>query len=324
MRPTPGGPRLTTDAPQMPELSVVIPTTGSSDHLAQVLAGLERQDVAPEAFDVVVARDVAASGSPIDPIGVRALSIHQVAGTVPGASGTRNAGWRAAKAPLVLFLDDDIRPTRRLIAEHLAWHVRHPAPEVAVLGRVRWASELSVTPFMRWLDDGIQFDYGTIRGTEAGWTRLYSCNVSLKRSMLESVGGFDEEAFPFGYEDLDLGRRLDGQGLRLLYNRSAVGEHMRADSEEAWLRRVPRIAAAERRFVERYPDFRPYFYDLFRSAAEAPAPRGRAARLVRFVPKQVPWLGPVVWRGYDAVLRRAFAPAFLRAWENADRTATAP
>src|SRR5213078_111896 len=117
-----------------------------------------------------------------------------------------------------------------LLDEHLRWHERHPEETTGVLGHVAWSQDVRVTPFMRWLERGIQFDYRSIRGIEAPWWHLYSCNASLKRSLLERGGGFDEVRFPFGYEDLDLGRRLSDCGLRLLYNREARGEHLRKDS----------------------------------------------------------------------------------------------
>lgn len=275
---------------------------------------------------MIVAKDAAAKGGDDlgDAAGGFTIPIRIVAASIPGASAARNAGWRAGTSPIVLFLDDDILPSKRMLAEHLAWHQRNREPRIGVLGPVQWARNLRVTPFMRWLEKGIQFDYGNIEGTEAGWERCYSCNVSVKRELIESVDGFDEEAFPFGYEDLDLGRRMSRRGFRLLYNRAALGEHLRPDSEEAWTRRMPRIAAAERRFVQRYPEMRPYFHDLFRAAADAPPPRGRGARLVHVVPPRLPLLGAAVWRSYDQCLRRSFAPAYFRAWDAAERGDSEP
>jgi GT2 family glycosyltransferase len=293
-------------------LSIVIPTLGHSPTLPAVLARLAEQ-TAGHPVEVVLVFDAQAPGraslTPPPELEVRILRAARA-----GASAARNVGWRAARAPLVLFLDDDIVPTPRLVAEHLAWHDRYPVGEVAVLGPVRWSPAVRVTPFMRWLEAGIQFDYGSITGLEAGWERFYSCNVSLKGALLEQVGGFDEEDFPFGYEDLDLARRLADHGLRLLYNRAALGHHLKTETPQSWRRNLRRIAIAERRFVERYPEARPYFYERFASAQAAPAPNGRAARLTRFVPPGTPWVGPLAWRSYDAVLRAAFAPEFLAEW----------
>jgi GT2 family glycosyltransferase len=236
----------------------------------------------------------------------------------PGASAARNRGWSSATAPLILFLDDDIVPRPQLVAEHLDWHRHHPESTIGVLGSVRWADRVTVTPFMRWLEMGIQFDYGTITGIEVEWQRFYSCNVSVKRLMLEQVGGFDAERFPYGYEDLELARRMHhDHGFRLLYNERAAAEHLKTETLEGWRRNLRRIAASERRFTTLYPDERAYFYEEFRTAAEWPHARGRPSRLARFVPPGVPLLGPFVWKNYDLVCRQRLAPEFLAEWDAA-------
>jgi GT2 family glycosyltransferase len=300
----------------VPELSIVIPTLGRSASLGEVLSGLARQQPAGPDVEVLVVVD-AAGDAPELADAAGALPVRMLRAACPGASGARNAGWRAATAPVILFLDDDIVPGRRLVAEHAAWHRSNPAVEVGVLGDVRWASSVKVTPFMRWLEMGIQFDYFRIEGVELDWTRFYSCNASLKRALLERVGGFDEQRFPYGYEDLELARRLSAYGFRLLYNRAAAAEHLKTETLEGWRRNLRRIAVSERRFTTLYPEERPYFYDHFRSAAIAPRAQGRTARLVRVVPPRTPVLGKVVWDSYDMVCRQQLADEFLAEWEAA-------
>jgi glycosyltransferase involved in cell wall biosynthesis len=261
-------------------ISVVINVLGRHDVLARVLDGLERQSDASE-FEVIVAPD-AAEPAPDGVESAVAGRARLVQSQRAGASAARNAGWRAAHAPLVLFLGADILPAPRLVAEHLAWHAEHSEDNVAVLGDVRWARGLRVTPFMRWLDRGWQFDYHGIAGVEAGWGRFYTANVAVKRTLLERVGGFDEEAFPFHDEDLD-------------------------------------IAPAERRFVARWPDVPPFYRDTFARALAEPPARGRGVALARFVPKWVPVVGPRVQRSFDMYFRQAIAPAYLASWEAAER-----
>ena len=232
----------------------------------------------------------------------------------PGAAAARNHGLVAARAPLVLFLDNDVLPERELVEEHLAWHRRYPEPAVGVLGRVRWADELTVTPFMRWLDRGIQFDFKAINGIEAGWGRLYTANVSLKRTFVCDAGGFNETDLPFGHEDLDLGFRLHQRGLRLLYNRSAVAEHLHPMDLAFWKKRVARIAVSERRFSELHPELPPYFYSLFSSALAVPLARGRGVRFGRLIPPWFPVIGPRVWDSIDSLYRQELAIPFLAAW----------
>lgn len=303
----------------MPALSVVISTLGMYPSLRRVLDRYSDQDAPSGSFEVLVVVD-AADPDPAavtEVIGDREYPVRMLRGGVAGLSANRNVGRRAAEAPVVLFTDNDTLPEESMVAEHVEWHRRHPEPEVGVLGHVRWARELRVTPFMRWLDHGIQFDYPNIAGVEAGWGRFYGANVSLKRAMIERTGDFDQERLPYGYEDLDFAYRASRHGLRLLYNRRAVVEHLREMDLEFYKRRVRRIAVAERQFVRKHPEIPPYFFEKFSRAAEAPQTRGRAARLAGIVPRSVPWLGSRVWSSADMAYRQALAPHFLEAWQQA-------
>jgi GT2 family glycosyltransferase len=295
-------------------LSIVIPTLGRPDSLRRVLERLDRQDVTD--FEVLVVRDARdTSGSPrirSTPL----FPLRELVGHEPGASAARNDGWRAASAPLVLFLGDDILPRPGLVGEHLAWHEGHPEPNVGVLGLVKWARDLRVTPFMRWLETGIQFDYSGVHGIEAGWGRFYTANVSVKRSLLERVDGFDER-FGYLYEDTEIAYRMSQLGFRLLLNRAALGEHLHATTLEDYRRRVSDVAVAERRFVEKHPDISPYFYELFREAARQPRVTETGAWLARFVPRRALWIGPRLWSRIDRLYRQQLAGDFLTAWDAA-------
>ena len=304
-----------------PELSVVIPSFGSYGTLARVLDGYGRQSAGPGAFEVVVVVD-AADPHPErvdEALERRPYPVCRVDGPVPGASANRNAGVGASQAPVVLFTDNDTVPTPGLVDEHLGWHRRFPADAVAVQGPVRWARELEVTTFMRWLDTGIQFDFDAIEGIEAGWGRFISANVSVKRSFADLVGGFDEVNFPYGYEDTDWAYRANGLGLRLVYNRRAVVEHLRPMSLEFWQARARRIAASEATFVRLHPELRPWFHDLFEWAAAQPKAEGRGLRWGPYVSPRLPVLGPRVWRSIDRYFKQAIAPHFLAAWQEAAR-----
>jgi GT2 family glycosyltransferase len=302
-----------------PSLSVVIPTMGRPALLGRVLDRLDGQTATPASFEVIVVADARddAPGDLDSTLAGRAYPTQRLRGERIGASAARNVGWRAASAPVVLFLGDDTLPEPQLVAEHLDWHGSNPADEIGVLGHIRWADELRVTPFMRWLERGIQFDYGGIEGDEADWTHFYTANASVKRRLLARVGGFEEEALPFLYEDLDLALRMREHGFRLLYNRAAAAEHLHAVDIESWERRAAQIAVSERAFVARHPTFRPYFYDLFSAAAAEPPARGWGARLARFVGPSFPLIGARVWGSADAVYRQALARPFLDAWRDA-------
>lgn len=301
----------------MPDLSVIIPTLGNYPGLSRVLDGYESQIAPRESFEVLVVVDRADP----DPIAVEGLvadrpfPVRLLRAERRGSSANRNAGVREAAA-LILFTDNDTIPSPRLVAEHLDWHSRYPGEEIGVVGHVRWAREVNVTPFMQWLDHGVQFDYPNIKGIEAGWGRFYSANASAKRSLVERVGGFDEERLPYLYEDLDFGLRASKHGFRVLYNRLAEVEHLREMDLEFWKQKVGRLARVEKVFVTKHPEIAPYFHDMFSSAAAGPAARGRGRALIKLVPRSLPWLGEKAWSSADLYYRQALAPIFLEAWES--------
>jgi glycosyltransferase involved in cell wall biosynthesis len=309
----------------MAALSVVIPTRGRRlAILARALRRLERQRYRHK-FEVVVGldadtRDLDSVLAVLGSRGGRRSSVRHVIAGRPGASAARNAGWRAATAPVIVFMDDDVLASRDLVQVHAETHAAAGGDTLGVLGHTRWTRWPPPTPFMRWLDQGIQFDFRALTaGNEVGWWHFYTANASVSRAMLERVGGFDQERFPFGYEDLDLAARMAASGLRLRYEPGALAEHLHPQTIDDWRVRVARIAASERRFCERHPEARPYFRELFLEARDRAPARGRGARLAWLVPRRTPWLGPRVWASFDLWHRQQLARPFLDAWEQEAR-----
>jgi glycosyltransferase involved in cell wall biosynthesis len=302
-----------------PELSVVLSTLGNYPVLRKVLDGYERQDAPEGSFEVIVVADLKEpEPETVDAvIGSRPYPVRRLTGRIPGLSANRNTGWQAARAPVVLFTDNDTIPVPRLVSEHVETHRRHPEEEVAVSGHVRWAKGIKVTPFMKWLDQGVQFNFKPVEGEEGNWAILYGANSSIKCSFLERVGGYDEVRLPYLYEDLDWGYRAREHGLRVIYNRRAIVDHWRPMSVEVWQARAPMLAATEWQFCQLHPEIEPWYHRMFSDAMRYPEIGTRATRLAAVVPRWVPWLGPRVWRRAGLQWRRQVAPHFLAAWERA-------
>jgi GT2 family glycosyltransferase len=303
-----------------PDLSVIISTLGNYETLRRVLDGYSSQDAPRGSFEVVVVMDVA------DPepdavtraIGTRSFPVRRITGQEPGLSSNRNAGWRAGRAPLVLFTDNDTIPVPHLVSEHLRAHREYAHEEVGVLGHVRWAPELEVTTFMRWLDTGIQFNYANLQQGDVPWGAFAGANSSLKRSFVERVGDFDQEHFPYGYEDTDWAYRASKLDFRMVYKPRAIVDHVRPMTLEFWKRRARRVATSEHRFTRLHPEMEPWFHRVFSEAMSKPPARGRAIKLAPYVPPRVPWLGPFVWQRVDIAYKQALAPYFLAAWDEAE------
>jgi SAM-dependent methyltransferase len=244
--------------------------------------------------------------------------LHQERG---GPGVARNRAVAATRRPLVLLLGDDMVPARDLVQRHLERHTAEPAAEVAVLGRVHLHPEVRGGPLMAWLQwSGAQFQYAELDAeraagaTEAGFGRFYSCNVSLKRSLYERAGGFDP-AFAFDYEDLDLGWRLHGEGMRLRYEPRAVTSHLHRHTFATVQERYRSRARAERLMTAKHPWFEPWFHVRIAAHAAAPPASPLWPRLAELVPERAPGLRDRARRLADRRWHQRLAPAFFAAWE---------
>ncbi len=261
----------------MPALSVVVATRSRFARLRALLDSLAQQDAD---LEVVVAADGATAEvlSLLDGAGVRVVRLDP--GRGPAAA--RNAGWRAAAAPLVAFTDDDCVAAPGWAAALL---VRAAGGDAAVQGRVEPlpAERDRIGPFAR-----------TLWVREAG-PFYQTANMLYPRSVLERLGGFDEAyGFPAG-EDTDLGWRAREAGVELRFAPDALVWH--AVHEPGWrglVRDAGRWGSAVR-LVKRHPGLREQFprrifwkpsHERLALAAVglALAPPTRGATLVAAVP----------------------------------------
>ena len=135
-----------------------------------------------------------------------------------GPARTQNRGILASRAPIVLLIADDVWLAPGALRSHLATHRLHPARETAVEGRVEQSPELTQTVFLRKWDP---FRFGELDGLgELPAYRFWACNISFHREFVVEHGMFRHEkgrAGPSWLEDLELGYRLKGHGMRLFY-----------------------------------------------------------------------------------------------------------
>jgi GT2 family glycosyltransferase len=179
-------------------LAVVVATKDRPVRLRWLLNALEEQDARD--FDLVVVHN--STGPETEALlrerGVTHLELP--AGLGPAAM--RNAGWRLATAPLVLFTDDDCRPPRNWIQNALAAAARHPGAivqgqtqpdpdELGVFHHAPYARSQQIVP---------------------PHVMAQTCNILYPREVLERAGGFDE-SFPQAVgEDTDLALRARAAG----------------------------------------------------------------------------------------------------------------
>jgi GT2 family glycosyltransferase/SAM-dependent methyltransferase len=294
------------------DLAVVLPTRGRPHILESTLAGLRAQTV--QGYELILVVD--GEDQPLPEVaGARVLAQPHRG---PGAA--RNKGVAATQCPLILFLGDDMLPGPDLVATHLDAHRRHPEPEVAFLGGVDWHPDVAGNPLIRWMDrEGFQFDAAGLdaEGAEAGWGRFTTANVSVKRSLLEQAGGFDEDFF-FLYEDVELGWRLGKSGMRLLSLPGARCAHLHAYDLPGFRGRMSVVGQSERLMTRKHPWFEPWFRPQFVAAMARPRPMAIWPWAVERIPSRLSRLRGTAEAAATTWYLQHAAPAFFENWEGED------
>jgi GT2 family glycosyltransferase len=300
------------------ELSVIIPTRNRRAILCETLDRLASQSGDAELEVVVV--DDGSTDDTTDVIRRRAaaspFSLILIEQPGLGPAAARNRALATVGAPVCLFIDDDTWPRPGLVARHVAFHRQHPEPGAALLGHVDIADRPAPTPFMRWLTHQ-HLGFAEIEDpNDAGGHNFFSGNVSAKTDLVRTVGGFDEGFTSAGHEDIDLGLRLQQQGMHLIYDRQAVVEHYHPTDLAMAIERACDIGRANARFIERHPS-RPFpRRPGVRHRIKAGALTGLAA-----VGLRSPRIQRETWR---FLCHEAFREAFWREFDSQSERAEPP
>lgn len=237
-----------------PEISVVIATVGRPQQLERSLAEYESLAPGTPSFEVIVAldgEDEASRAVAARPWGFPlALVAHRRAGTGP----TKNLGARAARAPYLLFLNDDTRPHPDCLLAHAAALRRH-GPGIFV-GHVDWDPEHEITPYMGWLAPaGHQFNFRRLAPESAiGWDACWGAHLGVPRAFFQDEP-FDPDLSLPSLEDIEWGYRQARRGRTLRYLASALSFHdHRYEGPRCYRRRARFSGAAARYSARRHPE----------------------------------------------------------------------
>jgi hypothetical protein len=210
-------------------VTVVIPTHNRGPKLVPTLELLLAND--PTGFDeveVVVVDDGSSTpaGPLVDallvptPFTLRCLRLEPNV----GPAGARNAGFRAARGDVVIFVDDDILSPPDLIRAHVEAH--RARPRSVVCGSWRLAEPEPMTPMFRYVAT-LGFDSGA--GSDEEFVPIgmvSSGHISVERAMFSPGEGVyrDGLAVPAA-EEYELALRLRERGIPILLARGIIAVH---------------------------------------------------------------------------------------------------
>lgn len=204
------------------KISIIIPTIGRSTLKPVIEAVFMSKNFAQIEIEIIVVFDgVKPPSFFVDDSRVIILET----GKKVYASGARNLGLDNASGDIVAFLGDDTLVDPYWLSYTNTWHQQYPAENEALLGRVHWTPELAADPFHQWLEDNAQFDFKRLdAGSKPDWHHFYTSNISLKTKFINPER-FSDQFNGWGFEDSELGYRLEKKGLKMYYEPSVKVIH---------------------------------------------------------------------------------------------------
>ena len=303
---------------RMPTVSVVIPTYNRKQVLAKTLEALDGQTLDSGLFEVIVVDDGSSDGTgELVESFQGGFELRYERCQNGGLAAARNRGLALATHDVVVFLDDDVVPERDFLRQHWIEHCRDD--NIAVLRSLPFHPDVARSSFLWYLEHVTFFDLFKDEEKYAeGRPPMppVNGNSSVRRRHLERLGGYDATFRAYGGEDLDLGYRLQEDGVRFVYNARAVGYHYHIKGFEAFCRDQERAGYAVARLVEEHPEVRTQKrVDLVMGPLSDLSPRKKLMHVALHALFRLPlpvWGARMLLRGLGKLypLRRALVPLY--------------
>ena len=229
-----------------------------------------------------------------------------------GAAAARNRGATEARGDILLFLDDDMLCAPDVVEQHARTHA---AGADAVIGAFP-VDPASPRGFLADLVAGMA--HWDRSGVELTPFEIFTGHLSVRRSVFEAVGGFDESFTAYGgygNEDIDFGARLLPK-YDVRFNPDALVRQRRSVGPREYLRRARTLAKSDLMFAAKHPRLARELFD--RRGAGRISPR---VRLLSRIPLAPQLLGAAAGSIAEVGLRTRFrssktlAYLFFGAWQ---------
>ena len=207
----------------MMKVSVVIPTYNRAGSIERLLNALKSQTFPSSDFEVVVSIDGSEDGTREMVENFDApFTIRSLWQPNSGRVKACNNGIENASGEVLIILDDDMEPLPEFIEAHYLSH--SSGGKLGVIG----AAPIYVDDSSTFATKYVASEFNARQKKMASpdykfriWD-FYGGTFSIRRKTLLEVGLFDESFKTYGYEDMELARRLIKSGVKIIFNPEAI------------------------------------------------------------------------------------------------------
>lgn len=239
-----------------PKVSILIPAHNEEVVIEQTLQSMVNLNYPKDKLEVIVINDNSSdrTGAIVDAFSAQYPFIHAVHTAPPlggkGKSGALNQGLKKSTGEIIVVYDADNTPEPDAI-RYLAHGLHHDPKAGAVVGKFRVVNArrniltrlINIeTLTFQWLAQAgrwFWFKMTTIPGT----------NFAIRRSILEQLGGWDEQALS---EDTELSIRVYDLGYYIRFFPAAITWEQEPESLKVWWRQRTRWARGNLYVIFKY------------------------------------------------------------------------
>jgi glycosyltransferase involved in cell wall biosynthesis len=239
--------------------SVVIAVRNEQRYIRQCIKGVFSQDI-QEKYEVFVVDGMSTDGTyELLKELQKKYSFHLLRNEKINAAAGRNRGIKESSGELIAFVDGDAIPDKEWLTSIKTVFDRH-AERVAGVGgpdllpkdsseKEQCIGLVMTSPLARGgrINPSTQH---TLSSDEQSVGHIPTCNLCLRKKVLEEMNGFDE-SFVKG-QDLELNHRIKKAGYRLLYSPKVTVVHYRKDSFRSFARQIYKWAKAKIAIIKKH------------------------------------------------------------------------
>ena len=200
---------------KMREVAIVIPANNASKTIGKAIEACLGQDYPKDKIRIIIVDDGSTDNTKEI---VKNYPVDYISQEKAGPSKARNTGWRSARSEIIAFLDAECVPERKWISKMVRYYESDDT--VCVGGRYGIANEGNFLA---------ELIYGEFlaRYTRCSKSTQFigSYGYSFCRSVLEEIGGYNEEFTMASAEDNDLAYRLLAGNYSLVFDTDIVIKH---------------------------------------------------------------------------------------------------
>jgi cellulose synthase/poly-beta-1,6-N-acetylglucosamine synthase-like glycosyltransferase len=250
------------------KVAIIIPVKEVNDYIRESLSYIEKLDYDKKLLDVIVLPDNAGKIDGKFSFNLRILPTGHIH---PGEK--RDIGIKNTDADIAAFIDDDVFPAKQWLRKAVeifegdgtAGAVCGPA---ATPGNDSFLQKVSGSIYSSFLGGG-GYRYRYMQEVSRFVDDYPSCNLIIRKDVLDRIGGFNTEFWP-GEDTVICLKIVKDLKMRIAYHPDVFVFHHRRKFFSGHIRQVRSYALHRGYFVKRFPEtsfrlsyFIPSFFDIY-------------------------------------------------------------